>query len=430
MRDIFLVTFTLAGAGVSLFYPFAGMLLWTWFSLMSPQSETFGFAQGLPLNLLVAGCAMIGLFYSKESKVPPNDSLVWLCFAFFFWCTLNTLVAANPSWSWLYWDRTWKIFVLGLVVAIEVRSRARIQALLWIIVASLFYYGVKGGIFTLISGGGSHVLGPQGTIIGDNNQLALALLMTLPLANYLRGQSANPWMRRLLLVAMGFTVVAILGTYSRGGFIGFAALVAFAFMRSRNKLGYLLAVCAVVIPALMFMPDSFFARLHTIHDYANDSSFQGRVIAWHVAYDYARDHFPFGAGFYGPQLAEVFRIYYPQEMMHAAHSIYFQVLGEQGFVGLALYLIILLVSFWKTSQLKRLALKQPGTAWAAELASMIWLSLLVFCLSGAALSMAYYDLFVILAGLLVALGHQLAPRAHTVYSPPGWKLRLAPEQQG
>ena len=427
MRDIFLLTFTLAGAGVSLFYPFAGVLLWTWFSLMSPQSETYGFAMSLPLNLLVAGCAVIGLFFSRQSKAPPNDMLLWLCFAFLFWCTLNTLVAANPDWSWLYWNRTWKIFVLGLIVAMTVRSRVRIQALLWIIVASLFYYGVKGGIFTLISGGGSHVLGPQGTIIGDNNQLALALLMTLPLANYLRGQSANPWIRRLLLVAMGFTVVAILGTYSRGGFIGLAALLAFAFMRSRSKLGYVVAVCAVVVPALMFMPDSFFDRLHTIHDYASDSSFQGRVVAWHVAYDYARDHFPFGAGFYGPQLGEVFRIYYPQETLRAAHSIYFQVLGEQGFMGLALYLTILLLSFLRAGQLKRLAMERAETGWAAELASMIWLSLLVFGLSGAALSMAYYDLFILLIGLLVALQHQLAPQTHTAYSMPRWKLRMAAE---
>jgi probable O-glycosylation ligase (exosortase A-associated) len=218
MRDIFLLVFTLAGAGVSLFYPFAGVLLWTWFSLMSPQSETYGFAQSLPLNLIVAACAVIGLFLSREKKAPPNDALLWLCFGFLLWCTLNVLVAVNPDWSWLYWDRTWKIFVLGLVVAIETRTRARIQALLWVIVISLFYYGVKGGIFTALTGGGAHVYGPQGTIIGDNNQLALALLMTLPLANYLRSQSANRWLGRLLIIAMAFTVVAL--TQQNGLFAG------------------------------------------------------------------------------------------------------------------------------------------------------------------------------------------------------------------
>lgn len=428
MRDILLVLATLAGIGVSLVYPFAGLLLWTWFSLMSPQSETYGFAQSLPLNLLVAVSALAGLLLSREPKSPPNDGLIWLSFVFLFWCTLNTLVAVDPSWSWLYWDRTWKIFALGLMVAIQVRNRVRVHALLWVIVISLFYYGVKGGLFTILSGGGSHVYGPQGTIIGDNNQLALALLMTLPLANYLRWQSARRWVRWLLLLTMGFTVVAILGTYSRGGFIGLAALLCFALLRSKNKFAYVVGVGVIVVPALMLMPDSFYARLNSINGYASDSSFQGRVAAWHVAFDYARDHFPFGAGFYGPQLAEVFRTYIAQGPLRAAHSIYFQVLGEQGFVGLGLYLAILAVSFLKIRRLRRQVRGQADLKWASELASMVWLSLLVFCLSGAALSMAYYDLFIVLLGLLLALQGQLVPGTQPFRLQSRFGLRLAAEQ--
>jgi putative inorganic carbon (HCO3(-)) transporter len=224
------------------------------------------------------------------------------------------------------------------------------------------------------------------------------------------------------------TVVAILGTYSRGGFIGLAALLCFALIRSKNKFAYMVGVCVIVIPALMLMPDSFYARLHSINAYSSDSSFQGRVIAWHVAYDYARDHFPFGAGFYGPQLAEVFHAYFPQAQLRAAHSIYFQVLGEQGFMGLGLYLAILAVSFRKISRLARQVKGQPELKWASELASMVWLSLLVFCLSGAALSMAYYDLFIVLLGLLLALQGQLVPRTQPFRLATGMGLRLAPEQ--
>jgi O-antigen ligase len=146
-----------------------------------------------------------------------------------------------------------------------------------------------------------------------------------------------------------------------------------------------------------------------------------------VAYDYARDHFPFGAGFYGPQLAEVFKIYFPDQPLRAAHSIYFQVLGEQGFMGLALYLCILALTFLKTMQVRRLARQRPDAGWAVELTDMMWLSLLVFCLSGAALSMAYYDLFLVLLGLLMALRYQLAPRAQTARYQPGLRFRLAAE---
>jgi probable O-glycosylation ligase (exosortase A-associated) len=408
MRDLVFVFAVLAGIGAGLVSPFAAILVWTWLSVMSPQVETFGFAQTLPLNLVVAIVAIGGLILSRERKLPIGDGLIWLSCAFLAWCTFNGFVAVDPDWSWPYWDRTWKIFALGLLVATAALSRARIHALVWMIVVSLFYYGVKGGVFTLMTGGGGHVYGPASSIIGDNNQLALALLMALPLANYLRSQSANRWVRNLLLLGMGLTVVAILGTYSRGGFIGLAVLCIAGWTKVRRKFAFLVITLMVMVPALMAMPASFYQRLQSIHQYDTDSSFQGRVKAWHVAYDYARDHFPFGAGFYGPQRANVFHLYYPDEMPHAAHSIYFQVLGEQGFVGLALYLALLGVAFVKSFRLARRLKSQPGQQSYAELVGMMQLSLLVFCLSGAALSMAYYDVFIIFVGMLVALRAQTA----------------------
>ena len=122
-------------------------------------------------------------------------------------------------------------------------------------------------------------------------------------------------------------------------------------------------------------------------------------MAWKVAFRYATEHFPFGAGFYGPQLNAIFHQYFPGEEAHAAHSIYFQVLGEHGFIGLGIYLAIVLVAFkycWsivhRTRRLKDL--------WQHRLARAIQTSLMAFFVGGAALSMAYYDLFVILALLL------------------------------
>jgi probable O-glycosylation ligase (exosortase A-associated) len=368
--------------------------------------ETFGFARTLPLNMIVAIATVVALLLSRDRKLPPSDSLLWLCGLFLVWCTINGFAAVDPGWSWPYWSRTWKVFALGLFVVMLARNKVRLHALTWIIVVSLFYYGVKGGIFTIISGGGSHVYGPGNTIIGDNNQLALALLMTLPLANYLRTQSAKRWVSLMLLAGMAMTVIAILGTYSRGGFIGLAALSVAGWLRIRNKWSYLAVTGVVLITSLYFMPVRFYARLGSINSYGTDESFQGRVTAWHVAYNYARDHFPFGAGFYGPQLAQVFHTYFPNGYVRAAHSIYFQVLGEQGFVGLAIYLSILAVAFLLTVRIMKATRGDPESAWAHQLAGMIQLGLIVFCISGAALSMAYYEVFIIYLGVLVSLREQ------------------------
>jgi putative inorganic carbon (HCO3(-)) transporter len=426
MRDIFLLVAAAGGIGLSLFYPFAGVLLWAWFTVANPHMEAYGFARTLPFNMIIAGATILGILLSRERKLPAADGLLWLCGLFLVWCTLNGFAAVDPDWSWPYWDRTWKVFAFGLFAAMLARDKIRLHALTWIVVISLFYYGVKGGLFTILSGGGSHVYGPQGTIIGDNNQLALALLMALPLANYLRGQSANRWVSLTLMAGMALTVVAVLGTYSRGGFIGLAILLLGALTRLRKKFTYLMVAGAVLTASLYFMPASFYSRLHSIDKYGTDSSFQGRVTAWHVAYDYARDHFPFGAGFYGPQLPSVFHTYYPGQLARAAHSIYFQVLGEQGFIGLAIYLSILAVAFLRTSQIIRATRGDPEKGWAGDLTKMIQLALVVFLLSGAALSMAYYDVFILFLSMLVSLREQVVPvTARKPLSRPGYARPIA-----
>lgn len=279
----------------------------------------------------------------------------------------------------------------------------RIYATLWVIVISLFYFGVKGGLFTLATGGNFHVNGPDGTLISDNNVLAVALLMSLPLANFLRSQVSNNLLRGGVSVGIGLTVIAIVGTYSRGALIGLLALGAVMLLRARRRLAYLGAVGVIAMFVAMFMPPQFFDRMQTIDNAEQDTSFAGRVIAWKVATDYAVDHFPFGAGFYGPQQPRVFLRYFPRAKPRAAHSIYFQVLGEHGFVGLLLYLSLLLSGFVSCARAIRLA-SADGQLWIRELAIAVQASLVVFCVSGAALSMAYYDLFIIEIMLLLPLG--------------------------
>ncbi|HEY1615638.1 MAG TPA: putative O-glycosylation ligase, exosortase A system-associated [Rhizomicrobium sp.] len=393
----------LAALCITLPFPFAGVLVWTWFSLQNPHQEAYGFVQSLPINFGIALVTVSALLLSQERKRPRNDIIFLIIAAFLAWVTFNGFFAFDRTWSWPYWDITWKSFVLGLIISITANSRVRIHALLWVIVASLFYFGIKGGLFTLATAGRFHVQGPADTIIADNNQLAVALLMSLPLAYFLRAQSLNKWISRGLLAGMVLTIIAILGSYSRGAFIGLAALGIFALLRTRRRLLYLGFATTLVIFGFAFMPEMYDLRIQTIGSASQDASFQGRLVAWKVAWDYAVDHFPFGAGFYGPQLPTLFHAYFPDETAHAAHSIYFQVLGEQGFIGLALYLILLALAFLRCSSLASRARAIPDQLWIADLAVAIQASLLVFCVAAAALSMAYYDLFVICVALLLPL---------------------------
>lgn len=402
MREIVLLIAIVAGLVMTFRWPFVGVLLWEWFTLQNPHQETYGFVSSA--NMIIAVVTLLAWLLSKERKVPPNGFILWAIGIFIAWTTIDTFFAYDPHWSWGYWDRTWKTFALGVLLAATVNNRVRVQAVLWVAVISLFYYGVKGGIFTIVTGGHNHVLGPSGSMISDNNQLAVAMLMTLPLAHYLRNQSADKRVRMMLLGGMILTALAVVGTYSRGALVGLAALGFLGLLRMKHRITYMAVAAVLIAFTVHFMPAQYFERMDTmnsVESVQSDGSVHGRIVAWKVAYYSARDRFPFGAGFYGPQLAPVFHHYFPNEKNHAAHSIYFQVLGEHGFIGLGIYLLLLIAAFFKLSQIIRAARKQLDKRWIAELGVGLQASLIVFCVSGAALSLAYYDLFVINVCLLL-----------------------------
>ncbi len=165
MRDIALVFAIFAALGVAIVYPFAGVILWTWFTVQNPHEEAYGFSHNLPLNLIIAVVTIGAWLVSRDRKMPPGHFLIWAMLLLLVWMTFNSFFAYSPAWSWPFWSRTWKIFALGLIVATMATNRIRIHAMIWAIVISLFYYGVKGGIFTLVTGGNYHVLGPESSII-------------------------------------------------------------------------------------------------------------------------------------------------------------------------------------------------------------------------------------------------------------------------
>jgi probable O-glycosylation ligase (exosortase A-associated) len=150
------------------------------------------------------------------------------------------------------------------------------------------------------------------------------------------------------------------------------------------------------------MPERWFERMDSISDYRQDDSALGRLNAWHMAFNLASDRF-LGGGF---DIAQplTFMLYAPNPRdIHAAHSIYFQALGEHGFVGLLLYLLLGFFSWRTASEVVRLARGRPELDWAHSLATMIQVSLAAFGVGGAFLSLLYFDLPYYLVAAVVAL---------------------------
>lgn len=297
-----------------------------------------------------------------------------------------------------------KIDLMVLVAMVVLHSKKQITSLAWVLAGSIGFFGVKGGLFTLATAGNYRVWGPPGTYIEGNNELALALVMIIPIMRFLQLTSESAWVKRGLGVAMVLCATAALGSYSRGALLAIVAMICVMWWRGRKKmLGALLLICLGVI-LLSFMPEQWWARMDTISQGSQDASAAGRINAWWMAFNLAKDHF-FGGGFmiYTP---DVFALYAPDPLdVHAAHSIYFMVLGEHGFVGLFLFLLLWLFVWRSAGRLRIEGKNLPQTQWLSHLGAMCQVGLVGYAVGGAFLSLSYYDLpYNIL--ILVVLGRR------------------------
>jgi len=113
-----------------------------------------------------------------------------------------------------------------------------------------------------------------------------------------------------------------------------------------------------------------------------------------------------GGGFRAPELMEVWRMQLATDNARAAHNNIFQVLGEHGFLGLAIYLTIILLAFKNLAAIMLRARHVPELAWARKLAIACGISLTAYMVAGLTVSIPYYDLFIVVAVFVASL-HRL-----------------------
>jgi probable O-glycosylation ligase (exosortase A-associated) len=160
---------------------------------------------------------------------------------------------------------------------------------------------------------------------------------------------------------------------------------------------------------LTFMPDAWYERMATIGDYQQDASALGRLNAWEFAWNLAVERPLIGGGF-NTFTPDLFLLYAPNPLdFHDAHSIYFEVLGEQGFVGLVLFLLLMFMTMFMGGRIIRRCRKIPELHWARNLAAMLQVSIVGYAVGGAFLGLAYFDLYYCLIAMMV-ITHVIADK--------------------
>jgi putative inorganic carbon (hco3(-)) transporter len=403
MRDILLAVIVFGSIPLIIRRPQIGVVVYVWLSVMNPHRLTFGFSYAFNYAAIVAIATLIAAVLSNDLKRPPWTALTVTLFLFGAWTGITTLFALHPADSFEMWQKMVKTLVMAFLIPMLFHRKEDLRLLVWVIALSIAYYGTKGGIWTLMTGGDSRVLGPDDSYIADNTAIAVAVVMTIPLLRYLQMTSPHRFVRLGLTAMMLFCGVAVLGTYSRGALLAVIAMVAFLWLKGRQKLIVLL-IAAVSIPfTLSLMPEKWYDRMATILAYDQDDSSSMRLNAWGTMFNVANARPIVGGGFEVAQ-PDVYQSYSPDRRFppQVAHSIYFQALGEHGYVGLALYLF-LLYGLWRTaSRAFRATRAVPELAWIRDFSLMMQVTLIGFLVGGAFLSLVNFDVPYYLIGVVVA----------------------------
>ncbi|MGF1723870.1 putative O-glycosylation ligase, exosortase A system-associated [Photobacterium nomapromontoriensis] len=416
MRDIvFVISFAILIV-YAFKRPYVSVSLWLWVGLFVPASWLYGFASSISFQTILAIVTFFSYLIYKKNKVHVNFLLIMVMLLYIHFTITSIYTIGIDEVVWLEWFKFSKTMLLMLFIVLIVRKKNHFNYILMTFVLSLGAMGAIEGLKFIASAGSHHIKGPDDNILSDNNHFALALDMILPLIIYLLCQYRNSKFKPLLIITFILSILAILGTASRGGFIGLVCVAFFFFISSKRKTIVIISVLIITAISSLFLTDKWYKRMETIDSANKDSSFMIRVKSWKMYTLMAMEHPIVGAGFRMVEVGYVWRSvsqnFYklsfidspePGEKGWAAHSIYFQVLGDHGFIGFSIFLLILVSSYLMLMNIMRKVKDIERLDWQYQLARMLKLSLIVFSVAGAALSLPYAEIFWALIAIIISL---------------------------
>jgi probable O-glycosylation ligase (exosortase A-associated) len=408
MRDLFIFAVVFGMLPLCFARPFFGLLVWSWLGYMNPHKLTWGIAYDFPFVQLAALCTLTGMLvtFIRQRSLPNTHLqregilLVMLCAMF----VITTFFALRPDLAWLELGKITKIMVMTFVTIMLVDDEKKLRQLLLVIALSIGFFGFKGGIFSLATGGTHVIYGPMNSSLADNTAIAVGMNMVLPMLYYLAKSEPLRWFRRFLYLMFYLTIIAVPFTYSRGGMLGLAVVLGMIALGLdfRKKIAVFVLILLVIPFAIQQVPDQLIDRAETIGNYEEDGSAQARFGAWRTAWMLARARPLVGGGFQIIDDKTIGRRYNPDfgAGQGGVHSIYFEVLAENGFVTLGIFLSLLLSTIMSARKIRKTAVRAGFDDFYCY-GYMLEIGIFAYAVTGAFLEFASFDLYYQLVAITI-----------------------------
>ena len=380
--------------------PFLGPAVYMWVELDRPHSLSYSFLSGMPVSFITALVAVGAAAFTGYIKIPKERLILSLLMAWILWFTLSTFLWAQyPEAAFGKWDQSIKTVGFSLFMAFVVRSRLHIEGFITIYVLTIALWTIPGGMKALVGGGGygsNAMIFINKTPISPGGILSAVSVLTIPFILWLKKHMTlipksvyrSTFFNALILAH----VLTVIGTTQRNGVVCMAALIFFIIMFQKNRMRNILIFMVFIAIGSFFVPEAWTERMGYIENYEEDGSAMHRITIWLWTLDYVESH-PLGGGF-KVHLSD-------PDVKKEAHSIYFEVLGEHGYPGLILFLLMIYVATLKLRQIRSKTIVTEETEWIRDLATAVLTVILVFLVGGMFVHIAF--LFVLYANLALTM---------------------------
>lgn len=444
MRDLAFVGFLAAIFALGFKRPFIFVLAYAYIDIVSPQRLTWFLLNTIPISQLAAGLAILGwaaVDNKSNSRFAPRQALILLLLVY---CGITTGWSAFPVDAAFKWDWVWKALAFAIFLPLTLTTRLRIEALVLYMILGASSIIIVGGLKTVASGGGYGVLNlmvANNSGLYESSTIATVAIAIIPLILWMMkyGTVFPPdWRTRLFGLALIFACLLIpVGTEARTGLVCIAVLGLLLLRFNRRRFLWLGLVGAAGLMALPLLPASFTQRMDTIKDYKADESAGTRLAVWAWTWEFAKDH-PMGGGFHAyrankiafqtvktTEVGSTTTVQTQQETDEgrAYHSAYFEMLGEQGYPGLALWLLIQAIGIFRMEVLRRRY--RDATAddqrWIAPLAIAIQHAHLIYLVGALFVGIAFQPFIWMLIGMQIGFDTYVTRRAREAAFVPAFR---------
>jgi probable O-glycosylation ligase (exosortase A-associated) len=444
VRDLAFIGFLVALLGFGFKRPFLFVLAYAYVDIVAPQRLSYYMLNAVPVSMIVAGLAIAGWMVADDKRNFTVTGRQWLMVILLFYAGYTTVYADFPVEALDKWAWVWKAMAWAIFLPFTLRTRLRIEAYLLFMTLSAAAIIIVGGIKTAASGGGYGAL----NLMVDNNSglyegstISTVAIAIIPVILWLAKFGTiypRDWRVKLFAYNLIFACLLIpVGTEARTGLVCVAVLGVLMLREVKNRIAYLALVAVAAAAAVPMLPESFTSRMSTIESYEADASASTRIAVWAWTWEYAKDN-PAGGGFVAYKQNNL-RVNMVQtetagavesvgqtqidDSARAYHSSYFEMLGEQGFPGLILFLLIHGIGLLRMEVLRRRHRKPAeGEEWIAPLATALQHAQLIYLVGGLFVGIAFqpfiYMLLAVQIGFDTYVGRKARERAKVQWGKP------------